>query len=139
MRRPLVVAAVEMREARVGPTDLAAVDPGAAVVRPAPRLRMRWEPAAVVPVAASARALLGEWKRGRLGRHRAHAEDIPGPRPLPMHGFAAICGVMRPSCLVCPAVQGAREAWSVRYRIPLTMIPPVTGVAVAIVLWGETA
>jgi hypothetical protein len=34
---------------------------------------------------------------------------------------------------------GGRSPWRVRFRVPLTVIPPFAGVAVAIPLWGHKA
>jgi hypothetical protein len=30
-----------------------------------------------------------------------------------------------------------RQPWRIRYRVPLTVIPPLIGIAVAVPLWGE--
>lgn len=38
-----------------------------------------------------------------------------------------------------PTVNRGREPWSVRFRVPLTLIPPIIGVAVAASLWGTKA
>jgi hypothetical protein len=32
-----------------------------------------------------------------------------------------------------------KEPWRIRYRVPLTVIPPVTAIAVALPLWGHKA
>lgn len=35
--------------------------------------------------------------------------------------------------------QSRREPWRVRFAIPLTVVPPVAGIAVAVPLWGHHA
>jgi hypothetical protein len=36
-------------------------------------------------------------------------------------------------------MEDRREPWRIRFRLPLTVIPPLMGVALAIPLWGEKA